>query len=269
MTLRANKTILILLLCVLTLGSCGLNKQDKQWTLGGKLFTSAWIQHSDEYRALCLQAYNIATERVKALTESPKGNKPMAIVTDIDETILDNTPSYVYRALHGKTYDHESWEKWCAQADADTLAGSLTFFKYAAEKGMTIFYVTNRESNLRQETLKNLRRYGFPFANEEHLFTKDDMSSKESRRNIIEKDYEIVMLIGDNLGDFSQLFDTRDGGERRQALKQMADEFGNRFIVLPNPVYGVWESIWYGGYPPQSERDNAMKRLRKQKEITN
>ena len=102
-------------LFVLTLGGCSVAQQDTQWTLGGKLFTSAWIQRSAEYQALCIQAYNIATERVDALpAERKQGDRPYAIVTDIDETILDNTPNSVYQALRGKDYDEETWGKWCA-----------------------------------------------------------------------------------------------------------------------------------------------------------
>ena len=66
-------------LFVLTLGGCSVAQQDTQWTLGGKLFTSAWIQRSAEYQALCIQAYNIATERVDALpAERKQGDRPYA-----------------------------------------------------------------------------------------------------------------------------------------------------------------------------------------------
>lgn len=253
-------------LFVLTLGGCSVAQQDTQWTLGGKLFTSAWIQRSAEYQALCIQAYNIATERVDALpAERKQGDRPYAIVTDIDETILDNTPNSVYQALRGKDYDEETWGKWCAQADADTLAGALSFFLHAANKGIEVFYVTNRRDNLREATLQNLQRYGFPFADEGHLLTTHGPSDKEPRRLKIQEQYEIVLLIGDNLGDFHYFFNTKEESGRKQALGLTAGEFGRHFIMLPNPNYGSWEPAWYGGkYPPLPERDKALKQLRSQ-----
>ena len=128
-------------------------------TLGGKLFTAAWIQRSAEYKALCQQAYNIATERLLTATQTPlsAGDKRWAIVTDIDETIVDNSANSVYQALKGEDYSQPSWDRWCDQADAVALQGAVEFFRQADALGVDIYYISNRDEVNRAGTKQNLR----------------------------------------------------------------------------------------------------------------
>lgn len=210
----------------------------------GKLFTALFHQKAAEYKALCLQAYNIARLRLDESLNNPS-SKPKAIVTDIDETVLDNSPYAVHQGLQGKDYEPASWSEWTARADADTLAGAYSFFKYAASKNVEVFYITNREDKERAATLKNLQQYGFPYADEKHLVTKSTISSKEPRRQQLAATHDIIMLIGDNLSDFSALFDKKTTQERTLNVQANAGEFGKKFIVLPNPNYGDWESALY------------------------
>jgi 5'-nucleotidase (lipoprotein e(P4) family) len=121
----------------------------------------------------------------------------------------------------------------------------VSFLKYASSKGVRIFYLTNRAETERKGTLANLVQAGFPDAVSEQLILKSAVSSKEPRRLAIAEKYEIVMLMGDNLGDFSSLFDKKSPEERLQNTTLSAAEFGKRFIVLPNPVYGDWELSLY------------------------
>ncbi|MCE7038755.1 5'-nucleotidase, lipoprotein e(P4) family [Dyadobacter sp. CY312] len=213
-------------------------------TANGKLFTAVFQQRAAEYNALCFQAYNIAKIRLdEALSKSPA--RPLAIVTDIDETVLDNSPYDVKQSLVGKDYEQKSWEQWTALAKADTIPGALLFFKYASSKGVKIFYLTNRAETERKGTLENLIQKGFPDAVNEQLILKTSVSSKEPRRQVIAEKYDIVMLVGDNLGDFSALFDKKPADERNHNAALSASEFGRKFIVLPNPVYGDWENTLY------------------------
>jgi 5'-nucleotidase (lipoprotein e(P4) family) len=211
----------------------------------GKIYTNAYQQSAAEYRALCFQAYNIAHLRVDEITTITT-DLPKAIVTDIDETILDNSPYEVHQIRQRKGYDPDSWLQWSAMSAADTVPGSRQFLNYAASKGIEIFYVTNRGESERTYTLKNLQKFDFPDADSAHLFPIKNTFSKEDRRQRIASGHTIMMLLGDNLGDFSCLFDTKTPAERRENVNEVALEFGNRFIVLPNPVYGDWESSLYG-----------------------
>lgn len=212
--------------------------------IDGKIFATAYQQRAGEYRALCFQAFNIARQRVDEIILT-KTEKPKVIITDIDETILDNSAYEAHQTLQGKGYESASWYEWSAMIKADTVPGSLTFLKYASSKGIEIFYVTNRGEKERDFTVKNLQKFNFPNADNEHLFPLQTTSSKEERRQSIAENHTIVMLMGDNLGDFSSLFDKKSTEERNQNVNTVAFEFGNRFIVLPNPVYGDWESSLY------------------------
>jgi len=212
--------------------------------VNGKLWSSLWQQKAAEYRALCFQAYNIAHLRVEqALLKTT--DKPLAIVTDIDETLLDNSPNSVRQALLGKDYEKAAWLNWTSKAASDTVAGAPSFLKYAATKGITIYYITNRDESERAATLRNLQKYGFPNADNEHLLLRTNSSSKEVRRQEVAKTHQVMLLLGDNLADFSSLFDGLTVDQRLQTTQQQAALFGQLFIVLPNANYGDWETSLY------------------------
>lgn len=213
--------------------------------VGGKLYTAVWMQRAAEYKAQCEQIYNIARLRVNEYLSQNNSQKPLAIITDIDETFLNNSPYAVHQALQGKDYTPDSWLDWTSRANADTLCGALDFFKYAAGKGIAIFYITNRGEKERAGTLENLQKFGFPDADNKHLLLSKGLSGKEDRRLDVEKNYDIVLLLGDNLGDFSALFDKKSEQERSKNVLNNKDEFGKRFIIFPNPNYGDWENAMY------------------------
>jgi 5'-nucleotidase (lipoprotein e(P4) family) len=251
-------------LLLITAASCKAAKQaitpiaQPATVVNGKLFASVFQQRAAEYKALCFQAYNLA--RLRLNEQLAIGAKPKAIITDIDETVLDNSPYAVHQALLGRDYDQDSWYEWTAKAEADTVAGAPSFLKYASSKGVTIFYITNRNEKERAATLKNLQKYNLPNADDPHLILRTDVSSKETRRQQVMANYDVVLLLGDNLADFSPLFDKKPLEERDQNARSIAGSFGNRFIVLPNPGYGDWESALYGYKAlTLSQKDSAIR----------
>lgn len=264
---RMRKIYLIVF--VMLTAACTTSKKSTTMTtpppanlvIDGKLYTSVFQQCAAEYKALCLQAYNIAQLRIDEALKQPSV-KPRAIITDIDETVLDNSPYAVNRAIVGKSYDQTSWSDWTEHALCDTLAGSFSFFKYVSSKNIEVYYISNRLEVERVGTLKNLQRYGFPNADNEHLFLKEKISSKEERRQKVAATHDIVLLLGDNLADFSAMFDNKKSMEDRtiNTMKNAA-EFGRKFIVLPNSNYGDWEGAIYDynyGFTP-AQKDSAVK----------
>ncbi|MBB6112193.1 5'-nucleotidase, lipoprotein e(P4) family [Mucilaginibacter lappiensis] len=214
-------------------------------TNDGKIWASLWQQRAAEYRALCFQAYNIAKQRVDEGVKKVS-TKPLAIVTDIDETLLDNSPYDAAQGLKNQDYSDKTWKQWTDKAQADTVPGAPAFFKYAASKGITIYYITNRNENERGATLYNLQKYAMPNANDEHLFLKNGNSSKEERRQEVLKTHEILLLCGDNLPDFDMLYDNHPTEANRTAITQkLQKEFGSRYIVIPNPSYGDFEGALF------------------------
>jgi len=211
----------------------------------GKVWAALYQQRAAEYRALCFQAYNIAKERIDEAVKKHNG-KPLAVVTDIDETLLDNSPYDAQRALNNLDYDSKTWKEWTAKAIADSVPGAPSFFKYAASKGVMIFYITNRDEDERAATLKNLQLYHLPDADDAHLLLRQGTSSKESRRQQVLVKYNIVLLCGDNLPDFDALYDNKPSEETRMAAtEKLRKEFGSRYIVIPNPSYGDFEGALF------------------------
>ncbi|MFT3902217.1 MAG: 5'-nucleotidase, lipoprotein e(P4) family [Niabella sp.] len=258
-----KRTLLFFVTIILV--SCGTSRMQTvspsvgQLVVDGKLWSSVFQQKAAEYDALCHQAYNIARLQLdNALSQ--KSDKPLAVVTDIDETILDNSPYAVHQALQGKDYESKTWYEWTGKAIAIPLPGSLGFFKYAAEKGVAVFYVTNRDEVERSATLENLKKFGYPYSVNEHLILRTGPSSKENRRAAIAGKYNIVMLFGDNLADFSTLWDKKTTAERRKNIADNKELFGSKFIVLPNLDYGGWEDALYGNkYLTSAQKDSAIR----------
>ncbi|MBK8711913.1 MAG: 5'-nucleotidase, lipoprotein e(P4) family [Niastella sp.] len=232
-------------------------------SLNGKLFTSLFQQKAAEYRALCLQAYNIARYRIE--NYKPKTNKKLAIITDIDETLLDNSPYAVHQAYQGKEFDPASWYTWTSKADADTMPGAGSFLHYCASKNVEVFYITNRDEKERENTILNLKKFGLPYADGIHMLTKQTSSAKEPRRQYVMQDHEVILLMGDNLSDFSSLFDKKNMQDRSSQVTIFSAEFGDRFIVLPNANYGDWEgSLYHYKYNyNQAQKDSIMKSVLK------
>lgn len=227
----------------------------------GKITANLWMQRAAEYKALCYQAYNLAHLRLDMSLNQPSA-KNKAIVTDIDETVLDNSPHDMAEALERKDFDLKTWKAWTAKAAADTICGAGSFLKYAASKGVEVFYISNRDEDERAGTLKNLQKFNLPNADNEHLLLKQNTSGKEIRRKQVFQNHEILLFLGDNLSDFSALFDKKQYDERLQNTQQNAAEFGKRFIVLPNVAYGDWEGALYK-YNYQlkpAQRDSVLKK---------
>lgn len=221
----------------------------------------AWVQTSVEYRAITTQTFRAAADHLDvalkeknwdALVPSERGNaaaglKP-AVVMDVDETVLDNSPYQARLIRDGKEYDEISWDQWVAEKKAKPLPGVVDFAKAAAAKGVTILYISNRAVHLKDATLANLREAGLPVADDSVFLglgtvlegCEQNGSEKNCRRRLAGQQYRVLMQFGDQIGDFVQVeANTRDG---RQALFDEYDDWlGERWWMLPNPTYGSWE----------------------------
>lgn len=204
------------------------------------------MQRSAEYDALCFQAFNSARVYLnQSLALEQEDAKPLAIVTDVDETILDNSPNAVHQGKKGELFEPSEWTNWVNRVEADTIPGALSFLQYAADNGVEVFYITNRSEHERQGTLLNLQKFGFPNADNEHLLLKGDTSNKDDRRAQVLSRYEVVIYMGDQLTDFPGYYKSSEGERNAQAQKD-SHNFGGMYIVLPNPNYGEWESALSG-----------------------
>ncbi|WP_028295486.1 5'-nucleotidase, lipoprotein e(P4) family [Olivibacter sitiensis] len=220
-----------------------------------------WQQRSGEYRALCFQAYNAARfsldQKLKRVDSRPK-----AVIVDIDETVLDNSPSSGEDILRNRSFSLDEWKRWTGLAQADTVPGAPSFLKYAASVGLEVFYVSNRDPSEMDATIKNLRYFDLPDADTAHILLRSDVSNKERRRNLVSETHEVLLLVGDNLSDFSTVF-YQEGKETFDEVNRLGFLFGVSFIVLPNPMYGDWEQELYEGKRNLTDEEKAEMRKKK------
>jgi 5'-nucleotidase (lipoprotein e(P4) family) len=222
-----------------------------------------WQQTSGERRALSYQAFTLARMMLDRDLMNRRNRKPRAVIVDLDETILDNSRFEGMLLKNRVNYDQKDWTDWCNRAEATAVPGSVEFLRYAASRGAMVFYITNRNDSQKQGTATNLKKLGFPNVNDQTLLVQTDLkdSTKEPRRQKVGSRFRIVLLMGDDLNDFSDVFENSKTIESRAAAAdRYKSEFGRRFIMLPNPMYGNWESAIYGYNFKLSEAEKAEKR---------
>lgn len=260
---KATITIFSALASVILLTSCGTkttdNKAAQSNTSDSKVtmtydqlrsrentMSTLWYQKSDEVKALYLQGYNVATNRLKELLQKPT-DKPYSIVLDLDETVLDNSPYQVQNVKDGTAFNPKNWDAWVKKASAKAVPGAKEFLQYAHQNGVQIYYVSDRDASQVDATIKNLEKEGIPVQGKDHLmFLEKGVKSKEGRRQKVQETTNLAMLLGDNLVDFAD-FSKTSAEERSKKLEELKNEFGEKFIIFPNPMYGSWESTVYKG----------------------
>lgn len=217
-----------------------------------------FMQKAAEYRALCYQAFNQARQTLdRDLRRRTRDRRKRAVVVDIDETVLDNSPYQGWQILNDKEYVQETWFQWTARAEAQPIPGAVDFLRYANSRGVRVFYVSNRDQAKElAPTMQNLRALNFPDVSEETVMLREKESSKQPRRDLISKRNRIVLLAGDNLADLAKDFEVRDIPARYAAVDNSRARFGADFIVIPNAMYGTWENALF---PSGTSSDPAVR----------
>ena len=175
--------------------------------------------------------------------------KRSAIIVDVDETVLDNTAYEARMILDGTKYP-EGWVNWGKEAVATEVPGAKDFLNYAASKGVTIFYVTNRVIELKESTKKNLTKLDIPWDQgiDTVLMRGENNwdSNKGPRRELIGEKYRVLLMVGDNLGDFVDAKDNNLSPEKRKEIvRAYSDYWGVKWFMIQNIAYGDWEGALY------------------------
>lgn len=262
-TTKTTFTIVSALASVILLTSCGSNttktkeasstSSKNQVTLTydqqrsqENTMSVLWYQKAAETKALYLQGYNVATDHLKEILKTPS-DKPYSIVLDLDETVLDNSPYQVQNVKDGTAFNPKDWDVWVKKAAAKAVPGAKDFLQYADQNGVQIYYISDRTTSQVDDTIKNLEKEGIPVQGRDHLmFLEEGVKSKEGRRQAVQEKTNLVLLFGDNLVDFADFSKTSEA-DRDKKLEELQKEFGEKFIIFPNPMYGSWETAVYGG----------------------
>ena len=198
-----------------------------------------------EYNLLCQQIFQNAKNRIDKLeldgTHSvlleadTKSNLPLAVITDIDETILLNYEFQKESHKRGGKFSYELFEKYITNKTAIPTHGSIKYYQYLASKGIKIIYISNRHISSKDKTFEHLKELGYPIKDKSDLLLKGERleweSNKSSRRSYIGNKYRVVQMFGDSLRDFS---------ESKEEIIQNKNKFGLSWFIIPNPTYGTW-----------------------------
>lgn len=220
-----------------------------------------WVQNAAEYKALTTSVYQTAIDNLPMALEDtywtayPKQEEsalrklPPAIILDVDETVLDNSPFQARMIEQQSSFNSQQWNDWVMEAKANAVPGAVTFTQQAADQGVTIFYLTNREAEVEEGTRKNLSKLGFPLdENKDRILSNNERknwtSAKTARRAFVAKDYRIIMLFGDDLNDFIPAKGISQQ-QRNDLVNENSTRWNQSWYVLPNPVYGSWENALY------------------------
>lgn len=268
MTTRRFLPGLVLVVCTSIFASAQEAVRQPAADLNYQTNAVLYMQKAAEYRALAYQAFNLARLRLDAdldkknLKKLPKIERkmPRAIVVDIDETVLDNSPGQAQGIKTNTPYNSKDWFAWTALRKAKAIPGAVEFLNYAVSKGVRVFYISNRDDqNEKQATIDNLKSVGFQDVSADNVLLRTSESGKDARRAVVTARYRIVLLAGDNLDDFTSAFERKSIADRFGEVDKVRDAWGKKFIVLPNAMYGTWENAIYE-YQRLTEAQKAEKR---------
>jgi 5'-nucleotidase (lipoprotein e(P4) family) len=271
----------------------------KRWTLAAVLLTVAvagaaparaqdppandllnavlWMQRSVEYKASALTAFALARLRLDQALADPTWNAvipkeragaspslPPAVIVDIDETVLDNSGYQAWMTLKDTTFDPKTWNAYVNTVTSVAIPGAVEFAKYAADRGVKVFYVSNRTAAEEPATRKNLEKFGFPLDDKlDTVLTAREQpdwgSAKGTRRAHVARSYRVLLNLGDNFGDFVDEYRGSEA-DRLKVLEEHKARWGREWIMLPNPAYGSFESA---PYAHDFKLSNAEKRKAK------
>ena len=285
--LRQPLAALVLTVALAALSGCGMMEEKKpessaapatSSTADDNLNAVLWTQQSVEFKGNAETAYALARIRLdqalrdKKWTAAPAeqtgnyGKLRPAVVLDVDETLLDNSRYQAWNVVAGTGFDPKSWTEFVNSKSSLPIPGALEFTKYAAAKGVTVFYVTNRSKEEEPATHENLEMYGFPLSDKvDTLLTAGEQpdwkSAKGTRRAFIAKNYRILLDIGDNFGDFVDSYQGTED-DRQKIWSDNKARWGREWIVIANPTYGSFESTPYNNDFKLSDEEKRQAKIK-------
>jgi len=208
-----------------------------------------WVRGSVEAAALYVQTYRLASDELakqrgsKETSCAASRSEPWGVVLDVDETVLDNSAWRVELAQRGQTYSEERWNAWARTQRATALPGAEQFIRGVKELCGHVVLVTSRSEGICDATRSNLQAQGLVHdavicarggKSKQQSFT--EIGTGTAARGLAA--LEIVAFVGDNIQDFPEWTQTSC-----KSLAELERDFGKKYFLLPNPIYGSWERV--------------------------
>lgn len=217
------------------------------------LGANLYLQSAAEYAFLCKQTYENASAAVSALSEHHQGDKSLAVVMDLDETVLDNSAYQNHLFNSNESYTPDTWDRFVKDgAVKDSLItlvpGAYEFIHHCKSNNIRVIFISNRMNSTRRETAITLAKLGIDTIglnsdDSRLMLLRTDVRNKDARRDTVRKYYDPQIFIGDNISDFtSELEGLDQEGRRLKVLNGMSKEIGKRWFLIPNMTYGDWVS---------------------------
>lgn len=230
-----------------------------------------WVKHSAEYEAITRQVYQSATAALPAYIKDTSWTAlpgqenheglPPAVILDVDETVVSNVD---FQLTFERPFTNKKLDDWASQSDATPITGVKEFVEAAREQGVTVFFVTNRPCQpiagiddpcpQKQTTIDGIGETGIE-TDAKHVMLSEEQGwnrEKSSRRDYVAQNYRVIMLLGDDLGDFlacvrsspvDPCTDAATSASRRAAVMDYSRYWGAGWYILPNPMHGSWTGV--------------------------
>jgi acid phosphatase len=254
-----SRRLLLGIALVILADGCGAAPPSSFVARDDRLDAILWQTTSAEYHVLAKSIYASAMSHLEraladrqwsALPEQKENFQqlPPAVIMDIDETVLDTGHFQSQLVKNRARFSTAIWRDWMSRNEPPPVPGALEFISLAEARGVTIFFVTNRDQATEAATRRQLNAVGIKLP--AHIDTvlcaneRPDWSiDKGSRRRFIAQSHRILMVFGDDLGDFISEYRSPPPARTDHALKHSF--WGSRWFMLPNPMYGSWEGSLY------------------------
>ena len=244
-----------LLLLTISVSACISQRKDE------RLHSTLWVQTSAEYAVSTHQVYSMARDHLQPAVTDPGWSalggtidpgQSVAIIVDIDETVLDNAGHAARAIIARESFNVDNWRTWVREAAAPPVPGAVEYLRQVDAAGVTIFYVSNRHHDLEEPTRKNLAALGCPLRTDiDVVLLREERPDwgrdKSTRRDWVAKDFRVVQIVGDDLHDFTSVPQDADHEVRADIADRHAEQWGRKWFLLPNPIYGGWEEALMHG----------------------
>jgi len=262
------KITTVLPLCCIVLGACGNQPpaHDPHRDLG-----LLWVKHSAEYTAITKQVYVSATAALPGFIEDTSwsaipgqtdaADLPVAVILDVDETVVSNVD---FQIAFERPFANWKLNKWASETVATPIPGVADFVGMARAAGVTVFFITNRPCEpidgvddacpQKMTTIDGIAEIGI-VTDADHVLLSEEQGwnrEKSVRRNYIAQTHRVILLIGDDLGDFvpcarlkphAPCTTSATADVRRDMVAMHSSMWGNGWYILPNPMHGSWTTV--------------------------